>query len=100
MLALGKNADQRPTLGARQGPAFDDFHRVAGIAFVVFIMNMAHGASMQNFAVFRVANTTGNFDAAGLVHFVAGDNTDGNFLGHGVCVPYEAVLAAGWARSV
>src|SRR5262249_50584610 len=63
-------------LGLRQGPAFHDFHGIALVRLVLFIVSIANRSPFDVLAVTRVLHEAGNLHAPGLAGLVARHNAD------------------------
>src|SRR5690348_14509188 len=68
------DAEQPPALGLGQLPRLHDLYGVAQARLVVLVVNVANGPPTDVFAVALMLDQTRNLDAAGLVHFVAGND--------------------------
>ena len=89
LLTNGRNSgctdhpNKLPTLELRLRRALDDFHRVADMRLVVFIVNVANGLAMQDLAVLGVMHDARDLHATALGHLVGSDDADRNSLRHG-----------------
>src|SRR5262245_28675841 len=73
---LGDDAQQAPVLHLGQRPRLHDLDGIAGVRFVLLVVNVADGAAADVLAVADVLDQPRDLDAARLVHLVAGDDPD------------------------
>src|SRR5690606_20283067 len=76
LLVLAHDPNKIPTLQPRLRRAFDNLDRVADMRFIILIMHVAHGPTMNELAVLRMLDQAANLHAPALVHFVAGDDAN------------------------
>src|SRR5699024_10613153 len=78
------NANQRPGFSLGQRTAFADFNHVTDTAFVVLVMYVQFGRTLDEFTVDRVFHKTFDSNNNGFLHFVANNATlqSTDFIGH------------------